>query len=71
MALVIKSDLNEEMEDCLPVLEVSMDTTDRELKSGSGRSRDGFGLGLAGILACFTSSHFRMRSELKKSEKVD
>ena len=41
-----------------------VDTSDGELKSGPGGARDGFGLCLARILSCFTSSHC-LRSKLR------
>lgn len=40
------------------VLQVPMDTTDGELKSGTGRARYGLGFRLSGVLASFASCHF-------------
>ena len=56
----------------IPVLEVSVDTSDGELKSGPCGARDSLGLSLAGILACFTSSHCNEigieKSEMEKGQ---
>jgi len=48
------------------VLQVPMDTTDGELKTGARRSRHGLGLCLAGILACFASCHLLERVGLEQ-----
>lgn len=40
------------------VLQVPVDTTDGELKSGTGRAGNGLGFRLSGVLASFASCHF-------------
>ncbi len=44
------------------VLEVTVDTTDGELKAGPGRPRDGLRLGLSRVLSGFASCHFFLGS---------
>ena len=43
------------------VLQVPVDTAHRELETRARRSRDGLGLGLAGVLACLAAGHRVLR----------